>query len=107
MTISRKIPLPTLDEQTPWRIGICSSGGELAGTAFVIRKSDHNSYVVELELPAPVPNGIPDDLFVLAPEGDEMQALLEELCPLWLPPGTLSDLAYKRHFPKGLPIEEL
>lgn len=54
-----------------------------------------------------MPNGIPDDLFVLAPEGDEMQALLEELCPLWLPPGTLSDLAYKRHFPKGLPIEEL
>ena len=98
--------VPHLDTETFWRIGICSKGGKLAGTAFLIRRCTPEHYIVVLEQPAPVPGGLPDDFFVLAPDGDSMKELVDELAPIWLPLGQISELAYKRHFPRGLPVEE-
>jgi len=103
---SENEPVPQLNDQTTWRIGICSSGGKSAGTAFVIRRNGR--YVlVELEIPAPVPGGSDDDLFILEPDGEPLRELVAELCPLWLPIGPVSELAYVRHFPNGLAIEDL
>ena len=98
--------VPQLDEQTRWRIGICSVGEKSAGSAFLMRRLG-DWILVELEVPAPVPNSPDDDVFVLAPDGAELLEMVAQLRPLWLPVGHLSVLAYKRHFPNGLPIEDL
>lgn len=99
--------LPMLDDAVRWRIGICSSGGASVGTALVIRKSHRDLCLIELEVPAPVPDGSPDDLFVLTYGGEPMKELFSELAPIWLPLGQLSERAYKRHFPNGLPLSAL
>ena len=106
MDYSNQELVPQLDELTKWRIGICSSGRESAGSAFLIRRID-DWILVELEIPAPVRNSPDDDLFILAPDGEPLRELVAQLCPLWLPVGQLSALVYKRHFPNGLPIEDL
>lgn len=77
------------------------------GTAFLIRRNYETLLLVELELPAPVPGGSPDNTFILEMDGEPMANLLNELRPIWIPVGKLSEMAYLRHFPSGPPIEEL
>ena len=100
-------PVPELNDDHPWRIGICASGGELSGMGFLIRRAVQGAYLVELEFPAPVPGGLPDDLFVLHPDSEPMREILSELQPVWLPEGIASERAYNLHFPDGPPTNRL